>query len=124
MGSSMGGLISCYALCEHPQVFGGAACLSTHWIGSYERNEPIPSAALAYLREKLPAPASVRLWMDRGTTELDALYDEAQPRIDTLLAEKGFRAPGFVSKVFEGTGHNENAWRDRLPEVLGFLLGR
>lgn len=28
MGSSMGGLISLYALCEYPQVFGGAAALS------------------------------------------------------------------------------------------------
>lgn len=27
-GSSMGGLISWYALCEYPDVFGGAACLS------------------------------------------------------------------------------------------------
>jgi len=30
-GSSMGGLISLYAVCEYPNVFGGAACLSTHW---------------------------------------------------------------------------------------------
>jgi enterochelin esterase-like enzyme len=123
MGSSMGGLISAYALCEYPQVFGGAACLSTHWIGGYERNEAIPSAALTYLRDRLPDPARVRWWMDRGTTELDALYDQAQPRIDALMAEKGFKPPGFVSKVFEGTGHNERAWRDRLPEVLRFLLG-
>jgi len=60
--------------------------------------------------------------MDRGDIELDALYDQAQPRIDALMAEKGFKAPRFSSKVFAGTGHNERAWRDRLPEVLGFLL--
>ena len=30
LGSSMGGLISLYALCEYPDVFGGAACLSIH----------------------------------------------------------------------------------------------
>lgn len=30
MGSSMGGLISLYGLCEYPQVFGGAECLSMH----------------------------------------------------------------------------------------------
>lgn len=28
-GSSMGGLISMYAICEYPDLFGGAACLST-----------------------------------------------------------------------------------------------
>jgi enterochelin esterase-like enzyme len=122
-GSSMGGLISLYGLCEHPQVFGGAACLSTHWIGGFERNEVVPAAAIRYLGEKLPPPDSVRLWMDRGDQELDALYDQAQARVDALMADKGFRAPRFVSRVYAGTGHNERAWRDRLPEVLGFLLG-
>jgi predicted alpha/beta superfamily hydrolase len=29
MGSSMAGLVSLYALCEYPAVFGGAGCLST-----------------------------------------------------------------------------------------------
>lgn len=122
-GSSMGGLISLYGLCEHPQVFGGAACLSTHWIGSFERNEAVPAAALRYLRDKLPAPEGVRLWLDRGDQALDALYDQAQARVDALMAEKGFRPPRFHSQVFTGTGHDENAWRDRLPQVLGFLLG-
>ena len=30
-GSSMGGLISWYAMCEYPDVFGAAICMSTHW---------------------------------------------------------------------------------------------
>lgn len=122
-GSSMGGLISLYGLCEYPQVFGGAGCLSTHWIGGFERNDVVPAAALRYLHEKLPPPGSVRLWMDRGDQTLDALYDQAQAQVDRLMAEKGFAAPRFVSKLFAGTGHDETAWRDRLPEVLGFLLG-
>lgn len=121
-GSSMGGLISLYGLCEHPRVFGGAACLSTHWIGGHERNDVVPAAALRYLRDKLPTPDSVRIWMDRGDQDLDALYDRAQAQVDALMADKGFRAPRFVSKVFAGTGHDERAWRDRLPEVLAFLL--
>ena len=49
MGSSMGGLISVYALCEYPQVFGGAAGLSTHWVGIHEANAAIPLAALGLL---------------------------------------------------------------------------
>lgn len=122
-GSSMGGLISVYGLCEHPRVFGGSACLSSHWIGGFERNETVPSAALRYLRDRLPSPDSVRLWMDRGDQELDALYDQAQSRVDVLMAEKGFRQPRFRSEVISGAGHNERAWRDRLPEVLSFLLG-
>ncbi len=47
MGSSMGGLISLYALTEYPQVFGKVACLSTHWpiLGEY---------FMRYQRETLP----------------------------------------------------------------------
>jgi predicted alpha/beta superfamily hydrolase len=123
MGSSMGGLISCYGLCEYPQVFGGAACVSTHWIGGFERNEVVPAAALAYLRDKLPPPASVKLWMDRGDSQLDALYDEAQGRVDALLADKGFKPPGFSTKVYADSGHNERDWQRHLHEPLGFLLG-
>ena len=49
-GSSMGGLISMYAICEYPQIFGGAACLSTHWTGTFtNENNPFPEAALRYL---------------------------------------------------------------------------
>jgi enterochelin esterase-like enzyme len=123
MGSSMGGLISCYGLCEYPKVFGGAACVSTHWIGGFERNEDVPAAALAYLRDKLPPPDQVRLWMDRGTVELDALYDQAQARIDALMAAQGFRPPRFVSKVYPGSGHNETDWSRQLHEPLQFLFG-
>lgn len=124
MGSSMGGLISVYAICEYPQVFGGAAAMSTHWIGTGERNDDVPDAAIAYLREKLPKPGTMRLYMDRGTIELDALYDQAQPKIDTLMDERDFAPPGFVTRVFDGAGHNENDWNRRLDAPLLFLLGK
>lgn len=122
-GSSMGGLISLYALCEHPQVFGGAGCLSTHWIGGFERNAEIPAAGRAYLRGRLPAPGEHRLYMDRGTAELDALYDDAQAQVDALMRERGFGPPHFVTRVFEGEGHNERAWARRLEIPLRHLLG-
>jgi predicted alpha/beta superfamily hydrolase len=46
MGSSMGGLISLYALEEYPQVFGGAGCLSTHWPAGGNRLVDAMGAAL------------------------------------------------------------------------------
>nr|WP_295080605.1 alpha/beta hydrolase-fold protein [uncultured Roseateles sp.] len=122
MGASMGGMISVYGLCEYPQVFAAAAALSTHWIGVHQRNAEIPAAALAYLRHKLPPPGQCRLYMDRGTVELDALYDEAQAQVDALMRELGHKPPLVLSQVFEGQGHNERAWSARLAQPLGFLL--
>lgn len=124
MGSSMGGLASLQALCEYPKIFGAAACLSTHWIGSFERNDEIPAALLEYLRRKLPAADQIRIYMDRGTRDLDALYDSAQAKVDAMLAEKGHSPPVFISKVFDGATHDETAWSARLAEPLTFLLGR
>lgn len=128
MGSSMGGLISVYAMNEYPHVFGAAAGLSTHWVGSYEANSDMPNAALAYLREHLADPRSHKLYQDRGTTQLDALYAPYQVQVDQLVRARGYTdqgpSPNFMSRVFEGTGHNEQAWADRLEIPLLFVLGR
>jgi enterochelin esterase-like enzyme len=122
-GSSMGGLISLGALCEYPAVFGGAACLSTHWIGGFQRNAVVPAAALAYLKAKLPPPGRHRLYMDRGTADLDGEYDEAQAAVDALLRERSYGPPLFTTRVFEGEGHNETAWGARLALPLRHLFG-
>ncbi|MBU3671737.1 MAG: alpha/beta hydrolase [Sinobacteraceae bacterium] len=124
MGSSMGGLISLYALCEYPQIFGAAASLSTHWIGSFERNGEIPRSLRDYLDRHLPPANAVRIYMDRGTKDLDALYEDAQREVDSLMQRKGFTAPGFQSRIYPGAGHDEQAWRDRSAEPLRFLLAR
>lgn len=124
MGSSMGGLISLYALCEYPQVFGAAAALSTHWVGSFEANAALPLAAFNYLRDHLPDPATHRLYMDRGTAELDALYGPAQTFVDQLVRDRGYGPPRFDSRVFEGAGHNETAWAARVDIPLLHVLAR
>ena len=100
------------------------ARLSTHWIGTFERNTAVPTAALHHLEQRLPDPATVRLWMDRGTRELDALYDEAQTAVDALMARRGFKPPHFRSVVHEGSGHNEADWQRILHQPLRLLLGR
>ncbi len=123
MGSSMGGIISLYAMSEYPKVFGAAGCLSTHWIGAFESNAAIPLATFNYLRDYLPDAATHRIYMDRGTTELDAQYPVHQNVADVLLREKGYAGSNFKSLVFEGAGHNESDWSKRLDHPLLFLLG-
>ena len=76
MGSSMGGLISWYAICEYPQIFSGAACLSTHWPGIFEaKNNPIPQKFFEYLKNNLPDPSTHKFYFDYGTEALDTLYE-------------------------------------------------
>ena len=64
-GSSMGGLISMYAICEYPNVFGGAICMSTHWPGIFEmENNPITQAFRSYLEANLPNPKNHKIYFD------------------------------------------------------------
>lgn len=123
-GSSMGGLISMYAICEYPEVFQGAACISTHWPGLYSlENNPIPDAFLNYLHKSLPDPKSNKLYFDHGTETLDALYPAIQKQADSILKSKGFKEKNWITRVFEGADHSENAWKKRFEVPLLFLLG-
>lgn len=124
-GSSMGGLISLYALCEYPQIFGGAACLSTHWPGIFTlENNPVPDAFIAYLQKKLPHPRNNSIYFDTGDAGLDALYPPLQKRVDALMRKKGYTSKNWMTLYFPGAGHNEQAWKQRLQQPLVFLLGR
>lgn len=117
MGSSMGGLISLYALCEYPAVFGGAACLSTHW-------PAVAGVIRPYLRERLPDPATHRLYFDHGDMELDAAYEPLQRPVDEMMLERGYtEGENWITRVFPGTGHFESYWRARVHIPLRFLLG-
>jgi len=117
MGSSMGGLISLYALIEYPNVFGGAGCLSTHW--------PIGEEVLVdALGAALPSAGRHRLYFDFGTETLDANYEPWQRRMDEWLRTAGYReGQDWSTRKFEGAEHSERAWRERVPIPLAFLLG-
>lgn len=124
MGSSMGGIISLYAICEYPEVFGGAGCLSTHWTGSFEKNAAIPLAIFSYLQGHLPDPRTHRIYFDHGTVTLDTLYGEAQAFADVMLRDRGYTDRNFMSLVFPGEGHTEDAWARRVATPIVFLDGR
>ena len=123
MGSSMGGLISMYALCEYPTVFGKAACLSTHWIGLKNmENNPIPSAFFAYLQQKLPNPKTHKIYFDFGTATLDAFYVPYEKDVNAILKAKGFDASNSKNLKFENADHTEKSWNNRLEIPLQFLF--
>lgn len=128
IGSSMGGLISCYGFTRYPAVFGRAGCVSTHWpladprdVGPF--NAEVTTLWRDWLGETLGPPRGRKLWLDHGTTTLDAAYAPYQQAIDARLTELGWReGRDFRSKVYEGAPHEENAWAARLPEIFAWLL--
>jgi enterochelin esterase-like enzyme len=124
-GSSMGGLISMYAICEYPEVFGGAACLSTHWTGIFTaENNPIPAAFMQYLSTHLPAPKNHKIYFDYGSETLDVLYKPFQLQADQIMQQKGYRSNNWVTKEFVGADHSERSWSKRLDIPLQFLLNK
>jgi len=124
-GSSMGGLISLYAICEYPKIFGGAACLSTHWVGTFTLdNNPVPTSFLSYLKRNLPSPKNHKIYFDCGDQTLDAMYPAIQKQVDDVMKSKGFKKGSWVTEYFPGEDHSENAWNKRLHIPLQFLLGK
>lgn len=122
-GASMGGLISFYAVCKYPEVFGGAACLSTHWPGSVKRNDPeVPKTFAKYAKQYLPKPTNHKFYFDYGTETLDAWYEYGQLLIDEVMRNTGYNSKYWITRKYDGANHSENAWKHRIDVPLLFLL--
>ncbi len=116
MGSSMGGLVSLYALARHPEVFGAAAALSTHWPAGN-------GITIDWFAGALPRAGGHRLYFDFGTATLDAAYAPFQHRMDEGVRALGYREGiDWLTLRFEGHAHSEAAWRARLDQPLRFLF--
>ncbi len=113
-GSSLGGLLSLFALFSRPETFGAAGVLSPSlWFAD--------NAVLEYIRH---APAvGGRIYLDIGTEEgPDELADARKLR--DLLVSRGYRLDDTLRYVEdEGADHNESWWGPRLRAALPFLLG-
>ncbi|MFM2043100.1 MAG: hypothetical protein RLY86_1676 [Pseudomonadota bacterium] len=128
MGSSMGGLISTYALIRQGETFGAVGAVSTHWPMARPDQQPesmraaLFGAMLATVAEGL-TPAKGRIWFDFGTVNLDSFYEPLQVQVDAVMAKNGFtRGKDWMTEKFEGADHNEVSWRQRVHQPLEFLL--
>ena len=113
-GSSLGGLISLYALFRSPWTFGAAGVLSPAlWYAD--------GAIFDYVRNARPPGG--RIHLDIGTAEgPDALHDTRHMR-DLLMAQD-FEI-GKTLSYYEDIDarHQERAWARRFRVVLPFLFG-
>jgi enterochelin esterase-like enzyme len=135
MGSSMGALISIYAMNEYPDVFAGAGAVSTHWPVMADENgkfEDISDADMdaaarsfeAYLGKSLPKAGTHKLYLDAGKETEDRQYAAYEARIAKLIEAHGWvRGRDWMLRNFPGKPHNEDSWRERVHIPLMFLLG-
>ena len=114
VGSSMGGLISLYALMFQPRAFGFAGVMSP----SVRWND---YAALRMIGEgKLPPG---RIHVDMGDDEWDG-HGRRRPAAARRARRRGLatRATTCITSRITRAAINESAWAWRLPDALRFLL--
>lgn len=113
-GSSMGGLISLYALYRHPEVFGAAGALSPSvWFAD--------RAILRYV-ERWSAAARGRLYLDVGAGEGPGPVADVRALRD-ILVDSGRRLGDDLDYVEDEDGtHHEAAWGRRARRALPWLL--
>lgn len=125
MGSSMGGLISLYAVAEHPETFSRAAAVSIHWPLT-EPGGPIAQQADRAMQSYLETSGLDRtrhsLWFDHGTETLDAAYPPHADNMEAWFRAQGWQENQAVFRAYPGTDHSETAWAGRADDILTFLL--
>lgn len=123
-GSSSGALLSLYAICEYPQVFGQAACISTHWSVLFDNEFTSPSESIrTYLKHNLPDPKTHRIYFDHGTLAIDRYYEVHQKKVDQLMLKRGYKkGVNWDTLKFEGATHSEDSWKKRSNVFLQFLF--
>ena len=121
-GSSMGGLISMYAVWTRPQVFGKAAVMSPAvWFAD--------GAILKTIAER-DAPTGARIWVDVGTAEGNSSEDRAKWVAHGRRLAEAIRARGVTDESrlhyeeVSGAPHHEAAWAARIDRVLLYLFGK
>ncbi|MCD8152346.1 MAG: alpha/beta hydrolase [Clostridiales bacterium] len=112
-GSSMGGLMSLYAVLYYNDVFSGAAALSPA-LGL------APAKARKMIQDADPRPDTV-LYMNYGSLELGSAKKTRQfiGRIVTLLLEKGIL---LSYCTVPGGEHCEASWEKQIPFFVNTLL--
>ncbi|UAJ10883.1 alpha/beta hydrolase [Glacieibacterium megasporae] len=131
-GSSMGAVAAAELLARYPNSFAGAALLSAHFsLLPVTGTEPLPAgfaeqvaaAVGSFARACLPPAGHHRIWLDRSMLGIDAFYPPSHAAFVAALTGLGYvEGIDMAPSVYPGVGHDEDAWRSRLDDVLGFLL--
>ena len=115
MGSSMGGLISQYAIDHYGQVFGKAGIFSpAYWLAAPDVFADIASH---------PPARDTKLYFYAGGKEGEEMMPDMQRAVVALRQQK-FPQGNLVVRVNPEAQHNEAAWRAEFPREVEWLFKR
>ena len=113
MGSSMGGLISGYAISRYPEVFGSAGIFSpAYWLAPQ-----VFADTAAH-----PPPPGTRIYFYAGGSEGESMVPDLK-RMVVVLERAGLPADHLEVEVNPVGRHNEAAWRAEFPRAVEWLFG-
>jgi predicted alpha/beta superfamily hydrolase len=110
-GSSMGGLISMYAILKYPDVFGTAGVFSpAFWISpeifDYAKNRQLKKFS--------------RIYFVCGDSESGSMVSDMQKMVNIVRA-KGLSEQNTPEVVVKGAKHNEKQWNGDFPAFYEWL---
>lgn len=114
-GSSMGGLMSLYAILKYNDVFSKAACLSPFLYGIIQNlQKDTQDSSFA---------KNTRVYISWGSDEVRSKHQLAQVsstniKISNFLVQHGIQT--YSNLVLKGK-HNEASWEQELPTIFNFL---
>jgi predicted alpha/beta superfamily hydrolase len=113
MGSSMGALISSYAISRYPDVFGAAGIFSpAYWLAPQVFTDS----------EAHPPPPTTRIYFYAGGSENESMVPDMK-RMVALLRRAGLPPRNLEVAVNPVGRHNEAAWRAEFPRAVAWLFG-
>lgn len=110
-GSSLGGLISYYAILKHPETFGKAGIFSP----SFWFTEDIYT--LTEKTEKINA----KLFFMCGDSESEDMVTDFT-KMTTLVEKRICKKSNLQQVIIKGGKHNEKLWREHFGEAVKWLL--
>lgn len=111
-GSSMGGLMALYGVCEHNDTFKKAACISpSFWMSKDKVLDIVTKANIA---------TDSAVYIDYGSLELPnhPTSSEALIAVARLLLT---RRVNTYFQIVPGGSHNESSWEKQIPKFMDFL---
>ncbi len=112
-GSSMGGLISFYAIYNYPEIFSKSACFSS---GFYFDDGDI----LQKIKNNLQPLQNSLIYLDCGGKDLDYDFLPSNRLVNEILDKD--KKIKVLYKEFPNDPHNEVAWSKRLDVPFKFLF--